>query len=558
MGTNATTTKHENDSSSGNFSLYDPEPNLNEVTANIYNEKPDLSWPSVKKYILTRIPTLFDVPIRHESRRWWEILNPIPGLKEMNSLDWNFYGLGFFAWTVDALDFFCVGSAATYIAKTLDVTTTQITWGITLVLMLRSVGAIIFGLMSDYYGRKYPYIIICLLFIGVEIGTGFVKTYTQFLGVRAIFGVLMGAMYPIASLTALEDQPNGAKSILSGLFLPGYNYGYLLAVVFFRAFETTKFFEKENEGWRNLFFFSAGLPVLLIIWRLFFPESPTFVKLKKAKALLEEKRIHKQELAGIKRKTGILSKFKIDHSLLVTIKTEWLMIIYLLFMMSAFNFISHGSQDLYPTLLVNQHKVTPNQRTYILVIVNIGAMLGGVFFGQLTELLGRRLTICICMIWSGAFLYPSFFSKSISGIIGGYFFLNFGVMGAWGVAPLHLIELVNTTHRSLLSGVMYQLGNLASSASSTIESQLGSKYPLPEIGPKVYDYGLVMCIFCAAVFTFMLIMMLIGPERFHKDLNVHIHGNESITTVHELSDTNSLEKPQVIHSTREPRDNENV
>lgn len=546
--------KHENDSLTARSDMYSAEPKLNEQTANIYNEKPDMSWPSVKKYIVTRIPTLFDVPIRHESRRWWEVLNPIPGLKEMNSLDWNFYGLGFFAWTVDAMDFFCVGSSATNIAATLNVTTTQITWGITLVLMLRSVGAIIFGLLSDYYGRKYPYMVICALFIVVEIGTGFVQTYSQFLGVRAIFGVLMGAMYPIASLTALEDQPKGAKSVLSGLFLPGYNFGYLLAVVFFRAFEMTPFLDKEGEGWRNLFFFSAGLPVLLITWRLFFPESPTFVKLKEAKRIIEAKRLHEQEVAGIKPKTGIMSKFQIDHSLLVTFKTEWLMIIYLLFLMSAFNFISHGSQDLYPTLLVNQHKVTPNERTYILVIVNIGAMLGGIFFGQLTELLGRRLTICICMVWSGAFLYPSFFSKSLSGIIGGYFFLNFGVMGAWGVAPLHLIELVNTTHRSFLSGVMYQLGNLASSASSTIEAQLGSQYPLPEIGPKVYDYGLVMCIFCAAVFAFLLLLMLIGPERFHKDLRVHIHGEAAEVEDGYSADSNSMDKPQVVHSDRERQD----
>lgn len=534
------------------------EANLKNVTVNIYNEKPDVSWPSVKKYLATRIPTLLDVPIRHESRRWWEVLNPLPGLKQMNYLDWNFYGLGFFAWTVDALDFFCVGASATGIAKTLGVTTTQITWGITLVLMLRSVGAIIFGLISDYYGRKIPYIVICILFIIVEIGTGFVQTYSQFLGVRAIFGILMGAMYPIASLTALEDQPPGSKSILSGLFLPGYNFGYLLAVVFYRAFENTTFMGRSGEGWRNLFFFSAGLPVLLITWRLFFPESPTFVKLKEAKQILEDKRLEEQELAGIKPKTGLLSKIKFDHSLLVTFKTEWLMIIYLIMMMSGFNFMSHGSQDLYPTMLVKQFKVTPNERTIILVIVNLGAMLGGVFFGQLTELLGRRLTICICVLWSGAFLYPSFFSKNLSGIIGGYFFLNFGVMGAWGVAPLHLIELVNTTHRSFLSGVVYQLGNLASSGSSTIEAQLGSKYPLPHLGKDVHDYGLVMAIFCAAVFAFMLLLMLFGPERFHKDLNVHIHKEEDEVVDQINSDQNSIEKVQVSHTTRERVDEKNV
>jgi SHS family lactate transporter-like MFS transporter len=499
----------------------------------IYNEKPDMSWPSIKRYAATRIPTLFDIPIMKEERRWWEVLNPIPGLSEMTALDWNFYGLGFFAWTVDSMDFFCVGSAASDIANTLNVTTTEVTWGITLVLMLRSVGAFIFGLISDNYGRKWPYIVICFCFIAVELGTGFAQTYAQFLGVRALFGVLMGAMYPVASLTALEDQPSGAKSILSGLFLPGYNFGYLLIVAFYRAFEFTNYKNKHMEGWRNMIFFTACLPLILIVWRLCFPESPTFIKLKESKRILAAKRKNGEDKT---KKPSIMDKLKVDNSLWITLKTEWLMIIYLLFLMSGFNFISHGSQDLYPTLLVKQHHVTPDQRTYILVIVNFGAMLGGVFFGQLTELLGRRLTICICMLWSGAFLYPSFFSNNISGIIGGYFFLNFGVMGAWGVAPLHLIELVNTTHRALLSGLMYQLGNLASSASSTIEAELGLRFPLPELGEGTYNYGLVMCIFCAAVFAFMLIMMIIGPERFHKDLKIHLD-EESVHMV----ETNNVE-----------------
>ena len=513
---------------------------VEQIGTNIYNEKPDTSWPAVKHYMSTRFTTLFDLPILKAERRWYQILNPIPGLKEMNGKHWNFYLLGFFAWTVDALDFFCVSASASNIAHTLNVDIKQITWGLTLVLMTRSIGAVIFGLISDTYGRKWPYIAICFLFIVIEILTGFVQSYTQFLAVRAIFGILMGAMYPVASTTALEDQPTNARSILSGFFLPGYNLGYLLAIVFFRAFE---FSYKGDEGWRALFWFSAGLPLILIIWRLFSPESETFLRLK------ESKKRHAQrncEEAGEKR--GLVSGFW-NSPLMITMRTEWLMFIYLIFMMSGLNFISHGSQDLYPTFLVKQLNIGPDAKTVIMTVVNLGAICGGIFFGQLTELLGRRLTVVVTMVFSACFLYPSFYSSHVPTIIGGYFFLNFGVMGCWGVVPIHLMELVNTTHRSFLSGVAYQLGNLASSASSTIEADLGTKFPIKGKAADAYDYGKVMLIFCAAVFIYMIFIILIGPERFHKDLSVRDpYADDSDNESQESSDKSvEVSKPSVVH-----------
>ncbi|KAG7192555.1 uncharacterized protein KQ657_001654 [Scheffersomyces spartinae] len=481
----------------------------------IYNEKIVLTKESIGKYFKTRWSTLFDIPLKHSDKTAWEILNPIPGLRQMTSTDWNFYLLGFFGWTVDALDFFCVSVSAPEIAKSLGVSITDITWGVTLVLMLRSVGALIFGLSADYFGRKWCFILICFLFVVVELGTGFVQTYQQFLGVRALFGVLMGAFYPIASVTALEDQPMKARSILSGFFLPGYNLGYLLATVFYRGFQFTY---KEGEGWRSLFWFSAGLPVILIAWRMCFPESPSFQKLKARRAKLRDERMAKHtESTG--SKPSLWTRIK-SNDLLETIRTDWLLLIFLVLLMSGFNFMSHGSQDLYPTLLVKQHNASPNQKTIIMVVVNIGAICGGIFFGNLTELLGRRLTIMICCLFSSAFLYPSFFSNTLSGIIGGYFFLNFGVMGAWGVAPLHLMELVNTAHRAFLSGIVYQLGNLASSASITIEARIAERFPLKNKPAGTYDYGKVMCIFCAAVFAYMLVAVFLGPEKFHKELSL--------------------------------------
>lgn len=508
---------------------------------NLYNEKPDLSVGAIAHYFATRFSTLLDIPMMKSEKSVWQTINPLPALGEMKAKHWNFYFLGFFAWTVDAMDFFCVSASASAIAATLGVNITQITWGVTLVLMLRPVGAIIFGILSDYYGRKWPFIFNCFLFVVLEIGTGFVQTHSQFLGVRALFGVAMGGMYGNAAVTALEDQPVKAKSVLSGFFLPGYNFGYLLAIVFFRAFQNT-YKAKEGEGWRALFWFSAGLPVILIVWRFFSPESENFLRLKEAK---------KQQKARAKELDLEMAKptwkDKIDPSILITMKTEWLMFIYLVLLMAGFNFISHASQDLYPTYLDKQRQFSIDQRTVIMVVVNLGGMCGGIVIGQLLELLGRRLAILIGCVVGGAMLYPAFFLTTTAGLTGGDFALVFCIMGIYGVIPIHLMELVNATHRTFLSGLVYQLGNLISSASSTIEASIGTQFPIHIEGvAHAYDYGLVMAIFCGAIFGYVMLLTFVGPERYHRDLSVHAD-HLSVNELRESDDENLIEKPKLQH-----------
>jgi SHS family lactate transporter-like MFS transporter len=158
------------------------------MTGVVYvDEKPDLSAKSVLGYFKTRPTTLFDLP-----QTGIKSLNPMPALRAMKAEHWNWYFMGFFGWTIDSFDFFIVSASASAIAESLDVTITQITWALTLVLMLRSAGAVIFGLSSDYWCRKWPYIICCICFVALEVGMGFVKTYRQFLALRALFGICMG------------------------------------------------------------------------------------------------------------------------------------------------------------------------------------------------------------------------------------------------------------------------------------------------------------------------------------------------------------------------------
>ncbi|ODV58201.1 MFS general substrate transporter [Ascoidea rubescens DSM 1968] len=502
-----------------NSDLYDQQRYQNN-SKTVDDEKPDLSKEGIINYSSL------------------SALNLVPGLRKMTPLNWSFYLLGALAWTVDAMDFFVVSVSTTEIAAFLNKSVTDITWGITLVLMLCSVGAIIFGLASDYYGRKWPFIVCCFCFVVLELGCGFVQTLEQFLAVRALFGIAMGGMYGNAAATALEDQPVEARSILSGCFLPCYNFGYLLAVVFSRAFLGTY---KTNEDWRSLLWFTAGPPLLLIAWRLMLPESKFFLDQKEAK------RLHNATLTEDDKKHQITAWTQAKDAC----RTHWLMFIYLIFLLAGFNFSSHGSQDLYSTMLVKQRNFDADDKTMILCVINIGAMVGGLVFGQLTDLLGRRLSIVVCCIGAGALIYPAFLLHSITELTVGGFWLQFFIMGNWGIVPVHLFELCPSNYRTFASGLVYQLGNLASSASSTIESQLGSRFPITNSdGTPGYDYGKVMGIFTGAVMAYIMVCVIVGPERFHKDLQHSILATQANRG--EATEEIEFEKPSENYQESQP------
>lgn len=451
---------------------------------------PDLSPKNIKRYLVTRVTSLIPPKLTAEEKKH---INPIPALRLLNRKQWLFVAVGFWGWTWDSFDFFSVSLVASEIAESLNVSITSITWGITLVLMLRSVGAVIFGLLSDRFGRKYPFIANCVLFIVLELGTGFVQTYKQFLAVRALFGIAMGGIYGMAAATALEDCPVEARGIISGLLQEGYAFGYLLCVVFTRAVADTSPF-----GWRALFWFGSGPPVLIIIFRLCLPETDTHILARKNAA--EAEGIEQNFWKGIK----------------MTFRTYWLMFAYLVVLMGGMNFMSHGSQDLYPTMLKKQLGFSEDRSTVTNCVANFGAMAGGIIIGHASSFFGRRLCIMVSCVIGGALIYPWAFVTN-NGVNAGVFFLQFFVQGAWGVIPIHLTELSPPVLRSSMVGVAYQLGNLASSASSTIEATIGATFPLlDEEGnprPGVYNYSLVMAILMGCVFFFVLWVTFLGPEN---------------------------------------------
>ena len=294
-----------------------------------------------------------------------------------------------------------------------------------------------------------------------------------------------------------------------------------------------------SHGWRPLYWFGACPPVLIILFRLCLPET----------------KAHRERQA-VREGSGNLGKTFINEGK-VALKKHWLLLIYLVLLMAGFNFMSHGSQDIYPTMLQNQYGFSANAVTVTQVVANLGAMSGGTVVGYCSQIFGRRFSIVFISVVGGALLYPYCFVTNTK-IIAPAFFEQFCVQGAWGVIPIHLMELSPGSFRTFVVGTSYQLGNLVSSASSTIEATIGERFPLPPKGTtKRYEYGKVICIFMGksgslripmvdnpvncmpgCVYAYVILLTLVGPEHRGRRMGVaydhdmeEVAGHEAIARV---------------------------
>jgi len=246
----------------------------------------------------------------------------------------------------------------------------------------------------------------------------------------------------------------------------------------------------------------------------------------------------------VRRERGNITETFISEGK-VALKKHWLLLIYLVLLMAGFNFLSHGSQDLFPTMLINQYRYSANALTVTQVVANLGAMVGGTVIGYCSQIFGRRFSIIFISIAGAALLYPYTFTSS-KALIAAAFFEQFCVQGAWGVIPIHLMELSPGSFRTFVVGTSYQLGNLASSASATIEATIGERFPLPLKGKTTqYKYGLVMSIFLGCVYAYVIVLTIIGPEHLRRSFTtredsdlVEAAGHETIeAALRRLQDT---------------------
>ena len=374
----------------------------------------------------------------------------------------------FLGWTLDAFDFFLVTFTLTAIGKEFGQSDKAMALSITLTLAFRPLGAFIFGLMADRYGRRLPLMIDLVFYSVVEVATGFTHSYMSFLVLRALFGIGMGGEWGVGASLAMEKAPSHRRGIFSGLLQEGYATGNLLAALCF-------FFVFPRWGWRPMFFV-GGLPALL--------------------ALYVRSHVKESEVWERSRSTSWKSYGR-------GLASHWKLFAYLVFFMAMMNFVSHGTQDMYPTFLQRDWKFDPQLRAKITMVANVGAIIGGVVFGHFSDRLGRRKMIIAALLLAILMVPLWAFAPTVPLLILGAFAMQFMVQGAWGVIPAHINELSPDSVRGFLPGFAYQCGVLIAGTVVYIE---------PLIAEHT-TYANAMAVTATLVFSLGAFAAWIGRER---------------------------------------------
>ncbi|KAG9308908.1 carboxylic acid transporter protein [Chiua virens] len=427
-------------------------------------------------------------------------------LKNLSWLQWAQFLSGWIAWTCDAFDFFSVALNVPLLSKQFDKPTAAITEAITLTLLFRSVGAIVFGILGDRFGRRWPLTANLLLCCTFSLATSFVQTFHQFLAIRSLFGLAMGGIWGLAASTALENLPVELRGLGSGVVQQGYAAGYLFA-----AIVNLTLVPHNPYKWRAMFWCGSSLLFTSAVIRSLLPESTVFLRAKE---------MERAKGTDTSKKTRVFLKETKDM-----LKHHWMLCLYAILLMAGFNFLSHGSQDLYPTYLQSAKGFSSHAATIATILGNVGAILGGAIAGSVSQYLGRRLTIIIFILLVGAFIPLWILPNSFSALAAGAFCVQFGVQGAWGVIPIQLAEMSPPAFRATFPGVAYQLGNMISAASAQLEAIGGKNFQTYVIRngvrTAVPGYAEVQGIFIGVVSAFVIIITIFGPENHASHFEQH-------------------------------------
>ena len=383
-------------------------------------------------------------------------------------------------WALDALDFFVFVFCLKSIGGEFHTDVKAVAEGIFLTLACRPIGALAFGWLAEKYGRRPILMVNVLSYSAVQLATAFAPNLATLLALRALFGFAMGGEWGIGAALALESLPARGRGFFSGLLQEGYVLGYLLASVLF----ATAF---DHVGWRGLFIISSVSALLVLYIRWGVRESPAW-------------------LAGgaPQRASGAL--------LWAAVRAHFPTLAYLVLLMACFNAFSHGSQDLYPTFLQAQHGFSARITGQIAIVMNLGALGGGICFGALSEHLGRRRTIALAALLALPMIPLWAYSHSAVMLAAGSFLLQFMVQGAWGIVPAHLNELSPPSVRAVLPGFAYQLGNLAMAKMAPVQAGLAESHG--------GDYAGILAGTLAVVAVVLVLVTVLGPERRSVELRV--------------------------------------
>jgi SHS family lactate transporter-like MFS transporter len=398
-------------------------------------------------------------------------MSVLSALRELNHEQRHTVLASFLGWTLDAFDYFLYTFVIVGIAQEFHVDRTEVTIGVFLTLAARPLGALLFGRLADRFGRRPVLMVDVILFSLFELATAFSASITMLLALRFLFGVAMGGEWGIGASLAMESIPPKSRGLVSGLLQSGYPCGFFLGAL-------VNWLLIDHIGWRGLFIVGA-VPALLVLYiRRKVPESPAW----EASQATHGKRGLGEAMRG-----------------------HWKLAIYLMCLMAAFNMFSHGSQDMYHTFEeVNLHLPTGSGAAFLLVaLLNLGALVGGIWFGAWSEKIGRRRAMIVAALLALPVIPLWTYGGSLWLLGLGAFLIQVMVQGAWGVVPTHLNELSPDAVRGTLPGFAYQMGNLLAAGTATAQSWLAAQGAgLP----------LVMSLWIGGVALLLALLVWLGPE----------------------------------------------
>jgi len=382
---------------------------------------------------------------------------------------------GFLGWTLDAFDFFIVAFVLAPIAREFGTSIPALALTITASLATRWIGAIVFGLLADRYGRRIPLIVNILYFSLVEVLSGLAPNYRVFFILRLLYGIGMGGEWGVGASLTMESVPVRWRGLISGLLQEGYALGFLLAAGVYRVVY-------PHWGWRPLFFI-GGLPALLTL----------FVRAK----VKEPEAWHRSRTDWTTYRHAIFR--------------NWKRFLYLVVLMAMVNFVSHGTQEMYPTYLQQQHGFTPQRTSDFTAFSMVGAICGGLAFGYFSDQRGRRRAMVTALLLAVVMIPLWVFAPNLPLILVGGFLMQFMVQGAWGVIPAHINELSPDQLRGFFPGLAYQFGVLIASGSAYFEARMA----------HFMSYGRAMGLFAVVVLLLGTLAVSFGPEAYRAEFGRH-------------------------------------
>ena len=396
----------------------------------------------------------------------------VDDLRALNGQQRAAFVASLLGWSLDAFDFFLLTFVIKDIAADFHAPVSTVSLALTLTLVARPVGAFVFGRLADRFGRRPVLMADVGLYSVLALASAFAPNLVVLLVLRTLFGFAMGGEWGIGASLALETIPAKSRGVVSGILQEGYPIGYFLAALANLLL--------PHIGWRGMMALGV-LPALLILYiRRHVPESPAWEAARAA--------------GGAGRSPGFLAM----------VKGRWPLLAYVVLLMTCFNFFSHGTQDLYPTFLRVQHGFGPATVTTLTIVLNLGAVCGGLIFGSLSERIGRRRAIVLAALLALPIIPLWAFSATPLLLGLGAFLIQVAVQGAWGVVPAHLNELSPEGARGTFPGLAYQLGNLFAAFNAVWQARIAETHG--------NDYGLALALVCGVVAVILVVVTWFGPE----------------------------------------------